>query len=70
MWTSNSFDRKYLGHNLIPHENGLYTHIFICNKCNIFVSYGYQYRYANNNYMPFIKLNLTCDEMVIKGLLE
>lgn len=65
------FDKNHLGHNLIEHE---YTpNKYNCKKCDIIVSFddGLKYSYFIKNkksyYMPLV---LTCNEMVIKELLE
>jgi hypothetical protein len=58
---------------------------YICEKCNshiwyqdpdisvynaLMVSYEYYYNHNNNGIYVWLKLQLTCDEMIIKGIIE
>lgn len=77
-------DRNYLNHDLIDHPeyNGdeVMTY-FICKKCRIFVNYIAkgtfpdfpkisEYRYSFGWFQEIKTLDMTCEEIIIKGLLE
>lgn len=69
--------KEYLGHILnIYSEDYLYYATYKCKKCNSFIFYNSnnkKYYYFNKN-NPFSSFNecftLTCNEVVIKKLLE
>ena len=65
-------DQNYLGHTLIYYLSQTYGTLYKCKECNIIVSNNILdlYFYIKNINEPFRKLNLRCDEMIIKGLLE
>lgn len=63
---------EYLGHELIEHK--LKSHTYICNKCGAFIWASLN---QNDKDKYLIKLGIaqwsskiTCDEMIIKGIIE
>lgn len=68
------FNKTYLGHLLIPNNNILYSWIdCICENCKSYICFDM----TNGNYVCniektefFDNLELTCDEIIIKKLLE
>lgn len=67
---------NYLGHTFIFYKVDLtcYVDEFICEKCNIIVwcdNFTIKYYYIRPNYHWFSELlELTCDEHVIKNIIE
>ena len=69
-------DKNYLGHKL-EHYTYFYPHYdFKCEKCNIILYYNeqdkYQYNLCDGNCLVNLgpKCNLTCDEYIIKNIIE
>jgi hypothetical protein len=66
------FDKNHLDHNLIKKYSNLYT----CNKCNIDIVYWdkcddyYDVYRAHYKYKMYDKELLSCDEWIIKGIIE
>lgn len=69
------FDKNYLNHNFTHIEYNEYNNKYSCSKCNIKIHFSF---YSNYYLMDFNKnghfikdtLKLSCDESIIKGLLE
>lgn len=64
------FDKNYLGHDLI--KNSYYLNRYYCEKCSTTVMYnaGCVYSYLSSKINHYEILDISCDEMIIKGLLE
>ena len=71
------FDKSYLNHSLVIYKNKDNNHNFIdlfCEKCKYFIyfdknnkNYTCTKEYLNGRYATDL---LSCDEMIIKNLLE
>lgn len=55
------FDKNYLGHKF---KNMMLKGYYICNKCKIII-YWNESVYVRGQYW-----NLTCEEMIIKNIIE
>ena|ERR1700748_431101 len=67
------WDMNYLGHDFSdPKTNDL--DMRKCERCGIFVYHNEmnnRYNIISNNYMdPYPTLTITCDEMIIKNIIE
>ncbi len=64
---------EHLGHKLIPNRYGL-NHHYTCQICDVMVFYSTsleQFFEMNNQYFRhYEEFNLTCNEFIIKKLLE
>lgn len=63
---------KYLGHQLIKSSNDQFLkYHYDCIKCNAYIYYnGIYYYMIKRNSMEIYRLELSCDEFMIKSLLE
>lgn len=64
------FDTIYLNHNFIEYiysDGSSNTFEFFCNKCNIRVLYT---NYHSGDYKSFSEVDYSCNEIIIKSLLE
>lgn len=77
------FNSRYLGHNFESWELEHYitAKVSICTKCNIIILHEKTYIKNNsiyfhslklnpNSYRDWAVLNITCDEMIIKNIIE
>ena len=61
------FNKNYLGHNIIRSDADIF---YICTKCNSVIHWNY----TNEKYFfwvsNWVELENTCDEMIIKNIIE
>ncbi len=63
------FDKNYLGHNFIAiHKEDICN--YRCSICMISIIYFSEKAYKTFNYYEFIHLNFTCNEYIIKNIIE
>ncbi len=68
-----TFDENYLGHKLV--KNAYKLNRYYCDKCKSTVlfdvdSNSYHYLTDTTTVNLYEQLNITCDEMIIKGIIE
>ena len=68
----NNFDANYLGHNFVLSEG--YVRTYTCTKCNGEVLYddynGIYQLYSQTGRSIFLMKVLSCDEAIIKSIIE
>lgn len=58
-----------LGHELILRNKSIFEDVYYCQKCKIKVI-TYPKQSYNIYFYNLIELNITCDEMIIKNIIE
>ncbi len=69
------FDKNYLGHYFLKYKYDKFGYDFKCETCGIIIwiegNYSDSYYMINNKgYHTFLKVNLSCNDFIIKGIIE
>jgi len=65
------FSKYYLGHNFYPKDIGFFLSDFQCVKCKVRICFNAVGKYITCNHRVIgDELKFSCDEMIIKNIIE